>query len=309
VGLGLGSAASSPAQTVKITADNNYAVYTGTASTVTPQFTGLWTQGIKTANITPGVGENFLYIAAWDDGNTFQGLLATVSAGIGYVTTGSNLWRVCATNTPVTTAPTPANLAARIVACNKSSGWRPTSNGPADGNAGLSPFFLWGNQAIDDSAAWIWHDNPKAPCPNTGNPPFLQGSCDPGEYLIFRISLKSVAQCPEPVPNFTINWTAGYGVLVANGTNSQHEQNYFWSIQESNQWWGSQGPEIMQWFPGQAGAFDLKSFFESKGQRLKCDTYYRVKLAVGNQCVGWRDTIRLVKLKCCPGEVISLPRP
>jgi len=26
---------------------------------------------------------------------------------------------------------------------------------------------------------------------------------------------------------------------------------------------------------------------------------------VGNRCVSWRDTIRLVKLKCCPGEVIS----
>ena len=59
----------------------------------------------------------------------------------------------------------------------------------------------------------------------------------------------------------------------------------------------------------QAGPFDLKPFFEAKGQTLKCDAYYRVKLAVSNQCVSWRDTIRLVKLKCCPGEVISLPQP
>src|SRR6185436_20045529 len=96
-------------------------------------------------------------------------------------------------------------------------------------------------------------------------------------------------------------------MFVANGTSSQNEQSHFWSIQEADQWWNEKGPEINQWFVNQqAGVFDLKKFFEGKGQQLKCETYYRVKLAVFNQCVVWRDTIRLVKLKCCAGEIIPL---
>lgn len=304
--LWIGGAAPSSAIpfTIKITADNNYAVYTGTVNAVTAlHLAGSWST-VKSQAITPVATNNVLYVVAWDDGQVYQGLLATVSAGTGTVNTGSSLWTVCAANTPVSVAPTPANLTVKIAACNKTGGWRPTSRGPNDGSASS----LWGNlPTMDDTADWIWHNNPSAPCPGSGNYPFLQGACNPGEYLIFRISLEEVVRCPPPVPSFTMNWTAGYGMLVADGTNSQNEQNYFWSIQESDQSWNLKGPEIMQWFPGQAGAFDLKAFFEGKGQRLKCDTYYRVKLAVANQCVSWRDTIRLVKLNCCPGEVIAPP--
>jgi hypothetical protein len=306
--LGIGAAVPSSAIpfTIKITADNFYGVYTGTASGVTTlHFSGAWST-VTTQTVTPATTDNYLYVVAWDDNYSLQGLVATVSAGSGYVTTGSGLWTVCPTSTSVTTFPTPASLSSKIAACNNSGGWASTSIGPNDGWASSAPYYLWSNlPQIDDTAAWVWYDKPSAPCVGTVTPPFLQGSCNPGEYLIFRISLDAIAQCPPPIPDFNINWTAGYGVLAADGTNSQYEQNYFWSIQESDQWWGTYGTEVMQWFSGQAGPFDLKSFYEASGQHLKCGTYYRVKLAVANRCVSWRDTIRLVKLECCPGEVIS----
>ncbi len=309
--LGVSNTAHLAAQpvTVKITADNFFAVYTGTAATAgTQHFTGSWPSLMTPAPITPAAGNNFLYVAAWDDGSVFQGLLATVAVGAGFVPTGSPLWAVCATNKPLASntaaAPAPGALTAAIAACNSANSWRPTSNGPNNGNASAAG--LWSKvPKIDDTANWIWHDNGSTAC--AGDNGFLKGGCNPGEYLIFRISLERVRSCLPPVPDFNVDWNAGYGTFVANGTDSQGEVSHFWSIQEADQSWVGKGPEISQWFLNQqAGVFDLKSFFEGKGQRLKCSAYYRVKLVVSNQCVNWSDTIRLVKLKCCPGDVICL---
>lgn len=296
--------------TIKIVADNYFAVYTGTATAAAAKHVqGGWPTPQTPATITPAGSNNILYVAASDDGSTYQGLLATVQVGNGLVPTGSPLWQVCATGKPfnsVAAAPTPASLTQEVVKCNANNSWHVTSNGPNNDNAQAAGF--WGKvPQIDGTANWVWDKNGSTAC--AGNNGFLKGGCNPGEYLIFRISLVDARSCLAPIPNFSIDWTAGYGALVANGSSSQYEQNYFWSIQESDSSWGLKGPEINQWFTGQAGAFDLKAFFEGKGQHLKCDTYYRVKLAVSNRCVNWRDTIQLVKLKCCPGEVISLPRP
>src|SRR5215208_998965 len=130
--LGIGNAAPSSAIPfkIRITADNFYAVYTGTMSAVTAMhFNGAWPTVMAPPTITPVPTDNFLYVVAWDDAYSLQGLVATITAGAGYVTTGSGLWTVCATNTPVNAPPTPANLTAKIVTCNQSSGgWRPTSN-------------------------------------------------------------------------------------------------------------------------------------------------------------------------------------
>ncbi len=295
---------------MRVTADNFYAVYTGTSSAATTlHFFGAWPQVIAPVSITPAAGNDFVYVVAWDDGRVFQGLLATVAVGAGFAPTGSPLWTVCATNRSLASnaaaSPTPAVLTQAIGVCNNESSWHATSNGPNNDNAAAAGF--WGSVApIEGVANWIWDTNGSAAC--TGPRGFLGGPCNPGEFLIFRLPLASVATCLPPVPDFTIDWTAGYGMLVADATNSQNEQSHFWSVQESDQWWNAKGPEVSQWFVGQqAGIFDLKTFFEQSGQQLKCDTYYRVKLAVSNQCVNWRDTIRLVKLNCCPGDISSLP--
>lgn len=305
LGLAAVSCLSGQPVTMNITADNFYAVYSGNVNAaIVKHFTGAWPT--VTSGPVPAVG-GYVYVVAWDDGSVNEGLLATIAVGNGYVTTSSPLWQVCATNNKLTggaaSAPTVAALTASIVVCNNSNGWRATSNGPANANAAQAN--LWGKVAgIDDTAGWIWNSNTTAACSSANSLAFLKGSCDAGEYLIFRIPLDHVRECFAPIPDFSINWTAGYGTLMADGTNSQFEKSYFWSIQESDAWWGLKGPEIMQWFVNQqAGPIDLKPFYEAGGQQLKCDTYYRVKLAVSNQCVGWVDTTKLVKLNCCPGEV------
>jgi hypothetical protein len=91
---------------------------------------------------------------------------------------------------------------------------------------------------------------------------------------------------------------------MADGTTSEYELNHFWGVQEANAGWGGFGPEVSQWFPGPAGPFDIRTFFENGTKtRMECDTYYRVKLAVGNNCINWRSATRLIRVKCCPGEV------
>jgi len=87
--------------------------------------------------------------------------------------------------------------------------------------------------------------------------------------------------------------------LIADGTASLNETSHFWSIQESDANWNSIGPEYMDWFVAQqAGPINLSDFINSKGGTLKCNTYYRVKLAVSNDCVPWVDTTKLIKTYC-----------
>jgi hypothetical protein len=296
--------------TVRMTADNFYAGYTGNFNGASlMRFSGAWPGVASPAPFTITASETYLYIAAWDDGSTGEGLLGSVAIGAGLVPTGSELWRVCATGQPLgkaaSNAPTAAALTTRIGICNSSNGWHAPSAGPNNENA-LGAGLWWGKvNAIEPTANWIWDTNSSSACAGANG--FLKGPCDPGEYLIFRVPLGEVAACLPPVPDFVIDWTAGYGALVANGTNSQNESAYFWSVQESDQWWNGLPPEINRWFlAGQAGVFDLRTFYEAGSTRhLKCGAYYRVKLAVSNRCVNWRDITRLVKINCCPGEVTA----
>jgi hypothetical protein len=302
--------------TVRALADNHLAGYTGTSTAASAtQFSGSFSTGVVNASFTST--DPFLYVAAWDDGGVFQGFLASVANGTGYLTTGSPLWQVCATGLPLqnslTAAPSASALSAAIVTCNNNNRWHATSVGPNNGNASatqVNNLNLWGPvNGIDLTAAWIWDTNNSTAC-SSGTSGFLAGACNPGEYLIFRLPLKEVAGCNAPVPDFVIDWNAGFGTFVANGTNSQNEQNYFWSVEESDASWNRYPPEVTRWFTGQAGPFDLKSFYETgSGKKLQCDKYYRVKLAVSNRCVSWRDTTRLVKIRCCAGEVTSPASP
>ena len=296
--------------TVRMVADNYFAGYTGTATAATTMnFNGAWPTPAAPAPFQ--AAGPFLFVVAWDDGSSLQGLLGSVASGSGIVPTGSSLWTVCATGqllpSAITAAPTAAALTSRIVACNTANAWQATTAGPNNENASNhqipSGTNLWGKTpAIEPTANWIWNTNATQQCAGTNG--FLAGPCNPGEYLIFRLRLDQVAGCLPPVPAFTINWTTGFGTVVADGTTSQHELNHFWSVQESDASWNRFGPEVTQWFQGTAGVFDVKSFYETGArQRLKCDTYYRVKLAVGNNCINWRDTTRLIRVKCCPGEV------
>lgn len=97
---------------------------------------------------------------------------------------------------------------------------------------------------------------------------------------------------PDPVPSFTVSAvqcvdpaTQGRGngipVIEADGSASVNATNYFWSVEESDANWGrNPQSERSKWFTGQAGPIDLGGFYASLGGQWKCNTYYRVKLAV-----------------------------
>lgn len=89
--------------------------------------------------------------------------------------------------------------------------------------------------------------------------------------------------------------------IVANGAASQNELRHFWSIEESDANWGRPNPagEKSMWFDKQqAGTMDIEALYRQLGGTWKCNTYYRVKLAVSNSCTPWKETVKLIKVTC-----------
>ena len=109
------------------------------------------------------------------------------------------------------------------------------------------------------------------------------------------------ANIQPAVPSFSLPGELCHsGSIVADGAATVNEANHFWSVQESDASWNRYGTEAMDWFPGAAGPRDLRAFAEQRGVRLKCNTYYRVKLAVVGLCSGWNETSKLLFLRCPP---------
>lgn len=128
---------------------------------------------------------------------------------------------------------------------------------------------------------------------------FYAADCAHGGHFGYAY-IDGLCTDPTPVPSFTLsNEICIADSLIMDATNTSNEDSYFLSVQESNQWWNSIGQEYTQWFVAQqAGIIDIKSFLISKGGSLKCNTYYRVKLAVSNKCVPWVEKTKLIFVKC-----------
>lgn len=86
--------------------------------------------------------------------------------------------------------------------------------------------------------------------------------------------------------------------IIADGSPSQNDTNHFWSIQESDQAGHVYGEEIMDWFTGPAGSKNLTQYAASKNFTFKCNTYYRVKLAVAGCGSPWHETTKLIRISC-----------
>lgn len=104
----------------------------------------------------------------------------------------------------------------------------------------------------------------------------------------------------DPVPSFNIASRICYSDPVKmDATASLNEDSYFLSVQEADQSWNGTGPEYTQWFVAQkAGVIDLKAFLQSKGKTFECNKYYRIKLAVSNNCNSWVDLTKLIQITC-----------
>jgi len=88
--------------------------------------------------------------------------------------------------------------------------------------------------------------------------------------------------------------------LWADGSASAGEASHFWSIEESDSGWGrNPQTEVSQWYVAQkAGPINLTAFYQSKGGAFKCNTHYRIKLAVANDCTPWNESVQLVFIRC-----------
>jgi hypothetical protein len=129
---------------------------------------------------------------------------------------------------------------------------------------------------------------------------FTSAGCNQGGHFCYTYLDGLCNNSFEPVASFTMPTLICYDEpLFADGTNSTNESSHFWAIQESNTNWQSIGVEYSQWYIAQqAGEINLKQLIESQGGTLKCNTYYKVKLATSNSCVPWKEVSKLVFVKC-----------
>ncbi|HLP92799.1 MAG TPA: hypothetical protein VK168_02140 [Saprospiraceae bacterium] len=106
----------------------------------------------------------------------------------------------------------------------------------------------------------------------------------------------------DAVPSFTMPNQICLGQsLIVDGTASLNETSYFWSIEESDANAGRPNPssEVSGWVVAQqAGLINYSSLYNSKGKSFKCNTYYRIKLAVNNDCSPWNELVKLLFVKC-----------
>lgn len=180
--------------------DNYAQVYTGDAAgaSVTP-VGGAVSGPNSSAAYNFNTTDDFLYIAAWSDNSTQQGLLHDFAFDGNPAWSGDPAWEVYATGIDLNATlpvPTATQLGAQIVIANAAAGgagtsvtWvAPTVGGINDGN--FPAFNSWVQQAsIATNANWVWYDNGNQV---SSEPPF-QGGFDHDEYLIFRTQI-----IPEP---------------------------------------------------------------------------------------------------------------
>jgi hypothetical protein len=130
---------------------------------------------------------------------------------------------------------------------------------------------------------------------------FTTGDCGQGGHFgyayiddLCALNLASSFTLPEA--------TCAGTPLFADGSASKNEKDYFWSIEESDANWGrNPSTEVSEWFlANQAGKIDLNAFYASKGGAFKCNKYYRIKLAVRNSCEAWKETVKLIFIRCLP---------
>lgn len=177
--------------TGRITADNHYALYTGSPDGSVVHFWGANEAGASGA---PGTynwskaeyynvnsPDPYIYIAAWSDDRVAQGLLLDLFLDGNHVLSGDPLWQVWATGIDLDDGAPPPIVGTMMtqIGLANASGWQTPYVGVANG---AGP---WGTIAnIDHTAKWMWFSP-------TGGDALTPGA-NHDEFLIFRRAI------PEP---------------------------------------------------------------------------------------------------------------
>jgi hypothetical protein len=184
--LNAASAALAVPMTATITADNHYAVYVGTGTSVTNYIGGNesgyagspgtynWSQP-ETWSFDVAA-DAYIYVVGWSDDSVAQGWIGQFVSSAGTVLSNKSSWEVFLTFSDLddgSSRPTESQVTDRI----STASWSPVGYSLDNGDA------PWGNiSQISAEADWIW-----------GSP--LQPGSNYGEYQIFRTQVNPV---PEP---------------------------------------------------------------------------------------------------------------
>jgi hypothetical protein len=177
---------------VQVTADNAYAIYTGNETDIY-DFHGTAVNHLALDIATPEAYNfsmddgDIIYIAAWSDDMTAQGLLAEFNIDGTILTTANSQWEVMATGINLgfgSAEPTVSELTTQINLANSGSvpsgGWVNTTLG------GLNDA-IWGTPgsvhvpSMASTLQWVWYHKPGV----TGDT-FSDGY-NHDEYLVFRL--------------------------------------------------------------------------------------------------------------------------
>ena len=187
--LALAAATTANADVVNatITADNHYAIYTGTDESMTLIGRNEMGAGGSSGGYNWSQPESwtftsgaFIYIAAWSDDSVAQGLLAQINGPNDTYHSGDSRWQVYPTfvnRGDGDAEPTAAEMALYVADANGGNKWETPHVG---GVNGIAP---WGTiGGISTDIHWMWVENP-----NQSDP--LNGGTGYGELLVFRMAV------------------------------------------------------------------------------------------------------------------------
>ncbi len=197
---------------VLITADNAYELCWGDVNTVNGCVGGnnVLSTVVNHTLFPLDSQTGYIYIAAWSDHATAQGLVARLTSTNGTVLlTGNSAFEVYATNALTSTppiTPTAAQMTGHVVSANFNMDWVSPAIGPLNGS------FPWTTQAaaIGSASRWIWFDS-------TGNGNTFTPGFNHNEYLIFRIPVSSFF--PQDAYQYTVKFVCG---TVQDGDDLMH---------------------------------------------------------------------------------------
>ena len=177
---------------VLVTADNQYGLYTGTATTADTYVGGSFNT-LAAQIFTPEAynltlpNNGYLYITSWSDAAVFQGLMARFDSSLGTFYAGQSGWEVTATGitrqngaAPVALSDLTTEILNANAGTNPSGGWVVPDFGPMNNNS--SPWNATVGGGMGPDANWTWYDSGA-----DGSSIAPYDGFDHDEYLIFRL--------------------------------------------------------------------------------------------------------------------------
>lgn len=125
--------------------------------------------------------------------------------------------------------------------------------------------------------------------------------CRPGAHF----GMAYIDFCFDLVPNFVLDLQDEYceGTTInAVGAQSSNFTNYLFTIEEcldqNGTRFGAKEVKSQRFRNHFIPSSNLTNLYNSAGLNFECGKYYRIKLAGGNDCNPWLETVKVIKIKC-----------